>query len=106
MRFQCINFPEQAGHIHRLGVEVIAACGDCLFPVAHHCVRREGNNGNTLRSRIGLESSRRFFSVNIGQREVHENEIRLPDVAIATPCVPWVAIMTVNPARESRFLSM
>ena len=59
------------------GVEVIAACGDRLFPVARHSVRREGNDGNILRGRIGLEPSRRLFSVDVGQREIHQNEIRL-----------------------------
>jgi hypothetical protein len=31
MRFQRFNLFEQAGHVHRFGIEVIAACGDRLF---------------------------------------------------------------------------
>jgi hypothetical protein len=32
MRFQRFNLFEQAGHVHRFGIEVIAACGDSPFP--------------------------------------------------------------------------
>ena len=35
MRFQRFNLFEQAGHVHRFGIEVIAACGDRLFRRLH-----------------------------------------------------------------------
>ena len=43
MRFQRFNLFEQAGHVHRFGIEVIAACGDRLFRRLRreHCIGRK-----------------------------------------------------------------
>jgi hypothetical protein len=46
---------QEARHINRFGIEVVAACGNRFFPIAAHGIRREGNDGNTLRCRVGLE---------------------------------------------------
>ena len=55
MRFQRFNLSEQAGHVHRFGIEVIAACGDRLFPVTRHGIGRERNHWNALGGRVGFD---------------------------------------------------
>jgi hypothetical protein len=40
MRLQRFNFSEQARHIHRFGVEVIATSSESLFLIASHGIRR------------------------------------------------------------------
>ena len=67
MSFQRFNLFEQARHVHRFGIEVIAARGDRLFPVTRHGICRERNNRNALGGRVGFDSLGSLFAADVGQ---------------------------------------
>jgi hypothetical protein len=59
------------------GIEVIAACGDRLFPVTRHGIGRERNHWDALGGRVGFDSLGSLFAADVGQCEVHQNEVGL-----------------------------
>src|ERR1700730_7700959 len=77
LRFQRCDFFEQTRHIHGFGIEVIAPGGKRFIPIAIHGIRGEGDNRNALRGRVRSDAAGDLFSVDVRQREVHENEVRL-----------------------------
>src|SRR5262249_1533514 len=59
----------------RLGVELVAPCCERLFALAGERVRGESDNGDVTRSRIALEPSCSFPTIDIGHFEVHQDDI-------------------------------
>jgi hypothetical protein len=77
MRVQRSDLSKQAGISTGLVSKSSHPAANCLFPIAAHGIRREGNNRNTRRGPVGLDPPSCLFAVDIGQGEVHENEVWL-----------------------------
>src|SRR5262249_54234228 len=59
----------------RLGIELVAAGSERLFPLAGECMRGERDDRNIARLRVGLEPPRRFPPVDHRHFEVHEDDV-------------------------------
>ena len=65
MRLQRRDFFEQAGHILRFGIEIVAACGDRLFPIAGHGIPKSRSDFSATFTTIAFDnSSLRWLEIN------------------------------------------
>src|ERR1035441_6492152 len=70
------HFGREGSSINWLGQVAVAACAQRDGFVALHRVGRESDDGQVTGGGIGPEGSRGGQSVQTGQTEVHENEVR------------------------------
>src|SRR5262245_6089947 len=76
-RCQRLDLAEQPLPLHRLGVEVVAAGGGAALAIAGAGLVGQRAYRDTLGGGVGLDPPGRLLAVDVGQRDVHEDEIGL-----------------------------
>src|SRR5438045_2600590 len=70
-----VDFGQQRRGWNRLGQISVATRRHTPLAVAGECVGSHGDDRNVFRGRIGFENRRRFPTVELGNRNVHQHEI-------------------------------
>src|SRR5262249_42068322 len=63
--------------LDRLGIVLVAPCGERLLAVAAHGVRGQTDDRHVMCVAVGLDASRFLPAIGLGKAEVHENDVRL-----------------------------
>jgi hypothetical protein len=74
---QPLRHRDQALEFDRVGIELVAPCGDGLLALALHRVRGHADDRDVSGSRIVLETPHGFPTIVVRHLEVHQNQIRL-----------------------------
>src|SRR5215470_10625642 len=75
VRQQTPHGRNQPIELDRLGIELVAAGGERLFPGSAERVRRERDDRDVARLRVGLEPPRRLPSVDHRHLQIHEDDV-------------------------------
>src|SRR5207249_5753455 len=71
------EFCEQQVFIERFAEVIITPALQSLLRISHHGMGRQGNDRDMFECGVGFEATSGLPAVDDGQREIHQNEVRV-----------------------------